>query len=131
MMAFADLLVIAGVVLMIDGGSMVLAGAIIFGGGILLNLFAVLTVRVDGSHVSATFTFGFPNYRIALSEIESVTAVRNKSWWGIGLRKIPGGWMYNVWGLDAVELTRTGASVFRIGTDDPSGLANAINVSRS
>ena len=30
--------------------------------------------------------------------------VRNKWWHGWGVRWVPGGSMYNVWGLDAVEL---------------------------
>ena len=37
--------------------------------------------------------------------------------------------MYNVWGLDAVALTIDGARDFRIGTDDPNGLAAAIDSS--
>jgi len=39
---------------------------------------------------------------------------------------ISGGWMYNVWGLDAVELNLTSGKVFRIGTDEPAELLAAV-----
>lgn len=126
----ADLLLVGGVVLLIAGGDAVLTGLVVLGVAVVMILFSILTVRVDATHVSVAFTLGFPSFRVALADIESVEAVRNKSWWGIGLRKIPGGWMYNAWGLDAIELTRRGAGAFRIGTDDPEGLAYAVNANR-
>jgi len=36
--------------------------------------------------------------------------------------------MYNVAGLEAVELVLASGKKFRIGTDQPAELANAINV---
>ena len=53
-------------------------------------------------------------------------AVRNKWIYGWGIRRLPGGWMYNVWGLDAIELDLVSGKRFRIGTDDPDGLLAAI-----
>jgi len=55
-----------------------------------------------------------------------VAAVRNKWWNGLGIRKGPGFWLYNVAGLDAVELRLRSGEVRRIGTDDPQGLAAAL-----
>ncbi len=52
--------------------------------------------------------------------------VRNSWWYGWGVRKVPGGWMYNVWGYDAIELELASGKVFRIGTDDPDGLLAAL-----
>ena len=52
--------------------------------------------------------------------------VRNKWWYGYGVRKVPNGWMYNVAGLDAVELELGEDRVFRIGTDDPAALMAAL-----
>ena len=43
------------------------------------------------------------------------------------MRKIRNGWMYNVWGLDAVQLELQSGKSFRIGTDDPDGLVAALN----
>ncbi len=46
----------------------------------------------------------------------------------MGIRKISGGWMYNMWGLDAVELEFTSGTVFRIGTDDSGNLIAALSL---
>ena len=72
------------------------------------------------------FGLGIIRRTIALADVTGCTVVRNPWWYGWGIRLIPHGWMWNVAGLDAVELQfRTGRR-FRIGTDDPEGLAAAI-----
>ena len=43
---------------------------------------------------------------MAVHNIIGISQVRNKWYYGWGLRGIPGGWMFNVWGLDDVELDR-------------------------
>ena len=53
--------------------------------------------------------------------------MRNKWWYGWGLRWIPGGSMYNVWGFDAVELELRSGKVFRIGSDEPDALLAALS----
>jgi hypothetical protein len=63
---------------------------------------------------------------IALADIQSVRTVRNPWYYGWGLRLIPGGWMWNVSGLDAVELKLRSGKLFRIGTDEPELLRSAI-----
>ena len=60
--------------------------------------------------------------------VRGVRQVRNKWWYGWGIRKIPKGWMYNVWGLDAVELEMESGKVFRIGTDEPDQLLGALSI---
>jgi len=57
--------------------------------------------------------------------------VRNQWWWGWGIRLIPGGWLYNVSGLDAVELKMKNGRIFRIGTDEAQRLAEFIQAKRS
>jgi len=52
--------------------------------------------------------------------------VRNKWWWGWGIRRIHDGWLYNVSGLNAVELVMGNGKKFRIGTDQPRRLADSI-----
>ena len=42
------------------------------------------------------------------------------------MRLGPWGWMYNVSGLDAVEIELKGGGRFRIGTDEPDELVRAI-----
>ena len=85
-------------------------------------VFSRLTVTVDPTEVVAAFGWGWPRRNIAIGEIVSVQRVRNKWWYGWGLRWIPNGSMYNVWGFDAVELELRSGKVFRIGTDEPDAL---------
>jgi len=75
---------------------------------------------------SLFFGPGIWRYRIALAEVDGVAIVRNKWWNGFGIRMRPGFRLYNVSGLDAVELRLKTGEVRRIGTDDPQGLAAAM-----
>jgi hypothetical protein len=52
--------------------------------------------------------------------------VRNRWWYGFGIRLIPHGSLWIVWGLDAVELNLVTGKVLRIGTDEPGALLAAI-----
>ena len=51
------------------------------------------------------------------ADIVSATPVQNSWWHGWGIRFISGGSMYNVAGLEAVELLLASGKKFRIGTD--------------
>jgi len=94
----------------------------------LIALFFIsLTVSVDEQCVKLSFGIGLISRRIPLERIESASPVRNSWWYGLGIRLTPHGWMWNVHGLDAVELTYTGGRRFRIGTADPQGLSTAID----
>jgi hypothetical protein len=87
-----------------------------------------LTSTVDGEAVAATFGWGWPRRRIAIEEIVAVRQVRNSWWHGWGIRKVSRGWMYNIAGREAVELELRGGRVFRIGTDEPAALLEAVVV---
>ncbi len=116
-------------------GLLLLAGAGVVEIGVVIALAAVLTivgivfsrltVEVDDAAVRLAFGSGWPKKSIPWSEVMSARRVRNRWWYGFGMRKIPGGWMWNVGGLDAVELRLDTGKVFRIGTDDPDGLLAA------
>ena len=85
--------------------------------------FSRLTVTVDDTAVTAGFGFiDRPKRVIRYDEVVSVERVRNKWWYGYGVRWIPGGSMFNVQGNDAVELTYTDGRKFRIGTNDVENL---------
>jgi len=86
-------------------------------------LFSSLTTEVNESEIRWHFGPGLWAYRLSLSEIESVSRVRNRWWHGWGIRTAPGFRLYNVSGFDAVELRQKSGDVQRIGTDDPIGLA--------
>lgn len=90
------------------------------------TLMGTLTVEVNSSLVRLRFGVGLIRKNFRLDEIASCQPVRNKWWWGWGIRLYPGGWLYNVSGLDAVELVLKNGKRFRIGTDEPRRLTDAI-----
>jgi hypothetical protein len=95
----------------------------------LLLMFAWMHVRVTEAQVCWAFGAGFPNYRLAISEITSVETVRTSLAYGIGIHITPRGWLYNAGGRYAVAVS-TGAKTVLIGTDDPEGLTRAIEHAR-
>jgi hypothetical protein len=90
-------------------------------------VFCRLTVTVTRDRVVASFLFGRPRRVIELADVVAVRQVRNLWWHGMGVRKIPDGWMYNVWGFDAVELELTSGEMFWLGSNDPEDLFNALS----
>lgn len=95
---------------------------------VLTLWFSRLEVKVSSGVVTASFGLGKPHRVIQLSDVASTRQVRNRWIRGWGVRKISSGWMYNVWGLDAVELELTDGTVFRIGTDEPDKLHTVIAI---
>ena len=93
-------------------------------------LFSSLTVEVGDNEVRWHFGPGLWSYRLSLDEIRDVAVVRNHWWNGWGIRMGSGFRLYNVSGLDAVELRLKSNEVRRIGTDDPQGLAQALRSER-
>ena len=89
-------------------------------------LFSSLTVIVDDQAVRWHFGPGFWRKSIALDEISGVRSVRNKWWYGWGIRITPHGWLYCVSGLEAVELQTADGKTLRIGTAEPERLRLAI-----
>jgi len=96
----------------------------------LAIIFHSLTVEISDRELRWHFGPGLWSYSLALDEISSVTIVRNHWWNGFGIRMAPGFRLYNVSGLDAVELRLKSGEIRRIGTDDPQRLAAAIEQSR-
>lgn len=88
--------------------------------------FSSLRVVVDATQVRVAFGAGWPHTSIPLADVVAAAPARNRWWWGFGIRYTPSGWMWNVSGLDAVVLDRRAGRAFRIGTDDPQGLAGAL-----
>ena len=100
-------------------------------GGILILLmcgwvFGSLTVTVDEDEIQHWFGPGFWRKTYLLLDIASVKKVRNSWIYGWGIRLTPHGWLYNVSGLDAIEVELRSGRKLRIGTDDPDGLIAAL-----
>ena len=88
----------------------------------LLLLFASLTVSGYETHLEIRFGIGLIRKRFDFKDIQSCKKVRNSPLYGFGIRIIPGGWLYNVSGLDAIELQMKNGKKYRIGTDVPDEL---------
>ncbi len=119
---------IAVIAVAVAGGPVVLPVAIVAVFVVaMLAVFGRLTVTVEPGEVRAAFGWGWPSRTIALSDVVATRSVRNRWYHGWGIRLVEHGWMYNVAGFDAVELDLASGRRFRIGTDQPSELLNAID----
>ncbi len=95
---------------------------------VCLLIFYKLTIEIDNSHVAFKLGTGLVKKKFALKDIEGCRPVKNSLLYGIGIRLIPGGWLYNVSGRFAIELTfKNKKSKIRIGTDKPEEVAELIN----
>jgi hypothetical protein len=123
----------------LSGGTAVVVALALFASGFtllavwLLPLLAIpallmgsLTVSVTDEYLDARFGPGPINVRVPLSSVRSCQRVRNPWYYGYGIRMIPGGRLYNVSGGDAIELMLDSGRSVRVGTDDPEGLAAAL-----
>ena len=125
-----------GGILLIVGGSVALfflARVSPFAFGIVLLVFlgfGALAVSIDHSHIVIRFgvppLLGWFRKRVSLDTVQDYRTVRNSWLHGFGIRYIGNGWLYNVAGLDAVELRLTNGRRLRGGTDEPNALAAAI-----
>ncbi len=93
---------------------------------ICLALFATLTVKMDEGTLEVRFGPGVIRKRFPLKDIESCQVVTNPWYYGWGIRMTPHGWLWNVSGLNAVEIQTKGGNKYRIGTDEPEELAGVI-----
>ena len=115
-------LVVAAVPAGLIGGEPFLFYPLAMTGLAVYYCFRDLTVEVDKS-VRLEFGIGWLKKEFQLSDIRSVTAVRNPFWYGLGIHYIFRlGWVYNIDGLDAVELSFANGKRVRIGTDEPQAL---------
>ena len=90
--------------------------------------FSSLTTAVNDHEFRAGFgPLRWPDRRVALSEIAGVVPTRTAPLAGWGVRITVRGWLYSVSGRDAIIVGLRNGKQFLIGTDDPVGLADAIN----
>jgi hypothetical protein len=91
-----------------------------------MALFCCLTIEIDGEQLRCFFGPGLIRRTVPLREIVAARRVRNRWYYGWGIRLTPSGWMFNVSGLEAVELALASGSRFRIGTDRPDEVIRAL-----
>ena len=95
---------------------------------VILASFVSLQVIIDGKYVRMKFGYGMYQKKFLLHDILSAKTVKNRWWYGWGIRwwLWPKMWIYNVSGFDAVEITLKNGKMYRIGTDEPHTLEQAI-----
>ncbi len=123
--AMAAVMVLIGVVLANAGINWIAIGVLVVI-AVALVLFSSLTVVIWEEELEARFGPGPIRKRVKLDEIESWQVVKNHWYYGWGIRLTPHGVLYNVSGFDAVEIKLRTGKKFRIGTDVPQELEEAI-----
>jgi hypothetical protein len=97
---------------------------------LLIAMFGTLKVQVTAQNLQIAFGIGLIRKSFAISEIREVQKVRNKWWYGWGIRAglFRGfNWLFNVSGLDAVQIRMSNGHIYRIGTDDVDRLYDALS----
>jgi len=86
----------------------------------IIYSFVSLSVVIDEEYLKIKFWYGIYKTKFVLNEILSVKTVKNKWYYGWGIRVWFWTYMiiYNVSGFDAVELVTKDWKIYRIGSDD-------------
>jgi hypothetical protein len=93
---------------------------------IAIVAFYKLTITIENETLCASFGVGLIRKKLPVSEIAGCEPIRIRWWYGWGIHLTPYGWLYNVAGWDAVAITLRDGRKLSLGTDDPQGLAAAI-----
>ncbi len=123
--AMAAVMVLIGVVLANAGINWIAIGVLVVI-AVALVLFSSLTVVIWEEELEARFGPGPIRKRFKLNEIESCQVVKNHWYYGWGIRLTPHGVLFRVSGFHAVEIKLRTGKKFRIGTDVPQELEEAI-----
>ena len=99
-----------------------LAAALVF----LAWTFSSLTIEVNEHELVSHFGPGLWRKHVPLNDIVSVECRRTSPMEGWGIHITTRGMLYNVSGLDAVEVQLATGRRFRLGTDDPDNLLTAL-----
>lgn len=111
-----------------DSGTNFLVTAVMAVILLILGSFTSLQVAIDEKYVRIKFGYGIYKKKFSLNDIASAKTVKNHWYYGWGIRGWlwPKMWIYNVSGFDAVEIQLKNGKTYRIGTDEPKKLEQAI-----
>lgn len=98
---------------------------------VVLVLFHSLTVRVSPDMIHLSFGIGLISKTFIVRDIESAEVSATRWYNGWGIKKISGGWLFNISGFDVVELKLRNGGRYLIGTDEPDKLLEAIEAARA
>jgi len=95
---------------------------------LIIASFSSLKVVIDKNYLRIKFGYGIFKKHFPLKEIILVKIVKNHWYygWGIRLWAWPRMWIFNVSGFDAIEIKMKNGKIYRIGTDEPKKLEQAI-----
>ena len=106
--------------------------------GVLIAILAVvfaffgwLTVDINTRRVLVRFGIGLVTRSLSLATIRGFAPVKNPWYYGWGIRFTPHGILYNVSGLQAVEILLDDGRRVRVGTDEPEALVRALHAATS
>ena len=107
-------------------GNLLVVLEILFGA--VLLLFFQLKTTITYDKLILAYGIGLIKININLEDVATTRIVRNRWYYGIGIRIIPGGILYNAHGLDAVELSlKNKRRKIRIGTQEPNILKDELD----
>ena len=92
-----------------------------------LLLFYNLRVSVGSRGVFISFGVGLIRKTFPIQEIIGMHSVSNQWICGWGIHYCQRAWLFNVHGFKSVELTMKNGKKYRIGTDEPDRLMEAIH----
>jgi len=94
----------------------------------ILASFTSLQVNIDEKYLRIKFGYGIFQKKFSLDDVISAKAVKNHWYYGWGIRMWlkPKMWIFNVSGFEAVEIKLKNGRTYRIGTDEPEKLQQAI-----
>jgi hypothetical protein len=92
-----------------------------------LLTFTALTIEVNKDLLIWYFNFGLISKQVKIADIANVTQVTNSWIHGWGIHRTSCGWLYNVSGLQAIEVRLNTGKLFRLGTNEPEELVKALN----
>lgn len=95
---------------------------------IMLGLFINLTISINDEKIILSYGIGLIKKSFALQDIVECNQVRNPFYYGWGIRRTPHGWLYNISGLDAIEIVLANGKKYRIGSDEPEKLSSVIKL---
>ncbi len=93
-----------------------------------LLIFSSLTIEIKDAFLTWKFGFGLMQKKVPVSEIIRVNRIKINILHGWGIHWTPGGWLYNVSGFQAVEFELRDGKKFRLGTDEPEKLMQAVSM---
>lgn len=89
-------------------------------------LFHSLTVQVSHQRIALRFGHGLIRKSFHTADICDAEIVRNRWYYGWGIKFTPHGWLYSVSGFEAVQIELRNGRKYRIGSDEPKELLAAI-----